>query len=492
MTILTKFSQLFLGLVTLFGSVFISFILLITSGQSVKTVEARSLATATIHFVAPEPFGDNSGNNCQNNMTPCATIQHAVDQALPRDEIRVAAGVYEGVSARVSALFPPRVVTQSVYISKPISLVGGYTITNWTTADPALYPTIIDAQNSGRVLNIESPSTLDPIRVVIDGFHILNGNASGLVSSVVVQAGGGIHGAAVTATLRNNYIAHNHGVQVGGGLMLVGGYLELINNSIISNSVELTSGLVYGGGAFLATTPFVGEAILSKNLFQGNQIEAIGSDTSGRGGGLYLLTNRGQLNDMLILSNEINRLDDAVGRGAGIYLDSGQLTITNTVFNHNKISEAGDGVALTIASNANAHLVHTTFSNNQGGSGIAVLTSTAHLTNVIISSHTLGISVMAGSTTIVDNVLWFNNQMSNTFAAGTLVINNELTGDPTFLTDTYHLGENSLAIDQGVTTDVMIDIDGEIRTSSPDLGADEFVGNLEESKIAVFLPIIFR
>jgi hypothetical protein len=50
-------------------------------------------------------------------------MQYAVDQVSDGDEIRVAAGIYTGISARAD-------VTQVVYISKTVTVRGGYTTTN--------------------------------------------------------------------------------------------------------------------------------------------------------------------------------------------------------------------------------------------------------------------------------------------------------------------------------------------------------------------------
>ena len=52
--------------------------------------------------------------------------QAALDAASAGDEIRVAAGVYEGVSSRGGTM-------QAAYVDKSITLRGGYRLADWTT-----------------------------------------------------------------------------------------------------------------------------------------------------------------------------------------------------------------------------------------------------------------------------------------------------------------------------------------------------------------------
>jgi nitrous oxidase accessory protein NosD len=60
-------------------------------------------------YVAPAPAGSDVANSCLASTAPCATIQHAVDQALPGDTIEVAAGTY---------------AEDQIAVDKPLSLHG--------------------------------------------------------------------------------------------------------------------------------------------------------------------------------------------------------------------------------------------------------------------------------------------------------------------------------------------------------------------------------
>ncbi|HEY54072.1 MAG TPA: hypothetical protein G4N94_11505 [Caldilineae bacterium] len=112
-----------------------------------------ALPTATTRYVAP-------GGHCGAAASCYANVQAAVDAADPGDEIKVAQGAYAGVSARAG-------VTQTVYISKTVTIRGGYTTANWTTPDPVAHPTILDATGKGRVLYLVGPAT-----VTISGLQI--------------------------------------------------------------------------------------------------------------------------------------------------------------------------------------------------------------------------------------------------------------------------------------------------------------------------------
>jgi len=153
---------------------------------------------------------------------------------------------------------------------------------------------------------------------------------------------------------------------------------------------------------------------------------------------------------------------------------------------------------------SSAYLLHTTIAGNSGGdgsgSGINVTEhhgtySTVALTNTILASHTVGITVTSGNTVTVNGILWYSTPTTISQAAGASVtVLNEYLGDPVFLNPDvgdYHIGPGSAALDRGVDAGVAVDIDGESRPVGArcDLGADEFPAALEVSKWASPDPV---
>jgi hypothetical protein len=108
------------------------------------------------------------------------------------------------------------------------------------------------------------------------------------------------------------------------------------------------------------------------------------------------------------------------------------------------------------------------------------------MTNTILISHTLGISVSQGNRITLAGTLWYSNT-ADWGGEGTIITGtHNYWGDPLFAADGYHIMIGSIAIDHGVNAGVADDIDGEIRLGIPDLGADEL------ARPHLFLPIIVR
>ena len=175
-----------------------------------------------------------NGGTCATPATACDSLTDAITAANPGDEIRVAKGTY---------------IEAQITVSKQVTITGGYDPTNgstlWETTNYTFTPTILDGQNTNRLLYIP----LDG--VVLQFITIRNGNATNAAQST--HYGGGIlvsHAEDVELrglTLTNNIASTTSPASVGGGIALVGVSNLLIDRTrIISNSSALGGGIGLG------------------------------------------------------------------------------------------------------------------------------------------------------------------------------------------------------------------------------------------------------
>jgi hypothetical protein len=86
--------------------------------------------------------------------TDASAVQAAIDALAPTSYTVNLAGTCAGVQMRGG-------ISQTAYISRSVTLQGGYTHTNWLAApNPDTYPTTLDAQNAGRVVYIPNGTYL--------------------------------------------------------------------------------------------------------------------------------------------------------------------------------------------------------------------------------------------------------------------------------------------------------------------------------------------
>lgn len=389
-----------------------------TATGYVVSVENQSFGTR--YYVATT--GSDSSNPCTDSAAPCATVQHAVDVAEANGEIRIAAGTYTGVSARAG-------ITQMVYISKSVVLLGGYSPADWTTAYPLTQTTTLDAQGRGRAIYINSGQP------TIAGLRLLNGSALGLGGADYDYGGGIFIGVGAAPVIRACTIVSST-AEMGGGVFLRQSAATLEGNTIISNTIS-----DYGGGVFAL---FSDGSTFTGNILRANQARY----------------------------------------GGGLYLYASDARLTNNVIAANRATGSGNGSGLYVKDSA-VQLWHTTVARNTGGegSGMYLENSTATLINTILVSHTIGLNAATGSTAILTATLWGSGAWANLTdwsGGGSVSIGTQnVHGDPAFVspaTGDYHLDQSSAAIDQGVSTSVTIDLDNQARPhgSAPDLGADEW------------------
>jgi hypothetical protein len=501
-----------------------------------------TLAQSGSGIIRVVPTGEDV-TGCGSAVSPCRTVQFAVDEALPGEEIRVATGVYSDVHMRAG-------ITQVVYISKPVTVRGGYAADDWATSDPEANPTTLDAQGQGRVVVVS-----DTTGVALEGLGITGGDGERLGAGPQgYDAGGGVYAynalsltvrgcdvysnsartvenccgyggglylrSSDHAVLEDNTIRHNWGNQAGhgsgGGLYVDRSHhVVLRNNAIHDNVATRSNGL--GGGLYGTDCDYV---VIDGNVFRGN-FASVGADA--RGGGLSLeyahharVTNNViqdnvaskwnwgygggmyidggidvRLEDNLVVGNATSSNPASTGyAGGGLYLEWSDATLVNTVVADNWANTRGSGAYVL---NRGPRFLHTTLARNSGGDGSAFYvdssgdnSSSVFLTNTIVFSHAVGVTVTAGNTATLNATLWHANTTKGG-GAGTVNSVNDHLADPAFASDGYHLTGNSAAIDAGVEAGVDADIDGDPRPlrAGYDIGADEFLQR-------IYLPLVLR
>lgn len=343
----------------------------------------------------PLPLMARAGSHtvCPAGPPACdyRTIQEAVDAAGAGDTIKVAASVYTGVHGRPApdGYYPnpdQTVVTQVVYISKTLSIQGGYTTTFNDPPDPNANPTLLDAQGQGRVIFITGD-----VSPTIEGLRITGGSAAGLMGDPVYDAdsGGGIYAMNAAPTIHRNHIFSN----THGGL-----YLALCNNARISENSLFNNDADRGGGIGLYQSS---NAQLDNNSVSGN--------TAGGGGGVALTKSSAALHNNMISGNT------AMG-GGGLYLDHSTATVSGTAIINNVASDyEGGGIALSYA---NFTLIGSAIVNNvanSAGGGLfwsnncVVTLSRNHIISNSAAMDGGGMYLGGGSATLINTIIADNH-----------------------------------------------------------------------------------
>jgi len=257
----------------------------------------------------------------------------------------------------------------------------------------------------------------------------------------------------------------------------------LLSNSTFVDNGRGLSGGIQSGGYTAAFTVSEARARIEGNTIHGN------SARNDFGAAAI------HFSDLTFTGNSIVGNDN--GCASGLYLHWLQsFTVTNNIIAGNQTAQSGCPAVQVNA--GSGQFVHNTIAGNPGGYGLQIDSgATVWLTNTLLVSHTVGISVSAGNTVTVEGTLWGLGPWANdTEWAGAIGIGAvNVRASPDFVNPAsgdYHIGVGSGAIDAGVATAVTADIDGDPRPygSGYDIGADEYAGLVERRW--VYLPLLKR
>jgi parallel beta-helix repeat protein len=329
---------------------------------------------------------------------------------------------------------------------------------------------------------------------------LLGNTITGNVSN---QYGGGIAlWRSENVTLIGNEICGNQAADAGGGVYLFASDALLDGNKVCENVTQL------GGGIHVSGSD--GAVVLRRNELRGNTATEGGGvrwhsspnatlegndlrdNDATVGGGAYLEW----ISDVRLTGNRFLG-NSATQLGGGVYLESVRpFTLTNNIVAGNGADVSGAGVYVTGyegLGGAAGSLVNNTLAQNSSGSGEGVAVreaTTLTLTNNIVVSHSAGITVAYPARVLADHTLFYANVAGDIGGTGDVTSSHEITGSaPLFVAPVawdYHIQPGSPAIEAGAPVPwLRVDIDGQRRVGSPDVGADEVVWSLS-------LPLIWK
>lgn len=375
---------------------------------------------------------------------PYTSLQAAVDAASDGDLIKVAAGSYSDLHQRAG-------VTQVVYISKSLTIRGGYTTTNGMAEppNPRSNPTVLDASGQGRVVYV-APS----VTVTLEGLTLLNGDGSDLGGGTgsYPDAGGGFYADRAILAIHNSIIVANRSPMAGGGYVNRGAFT--LTQSTITHNVAIsgdagglwlyapTRAQIYSNTFAHNHTGFNGGALVP---VYGNANVAIihnrmVSNTATRDGGAIFMASGAQIcdNDLsynvaggsagaiyingyspIVVSNRV-MANRAEYYGGGIYANRGVNLQRNSVIS-NSAGRGGGGIFLAGSGTETARLENNIVAANhiapgRNGAGILVWGTTPHLIHTTIAENT------GGDGTGLYAKEQYNGPKSSAFLTNTIVV----------------------------------------------------------------------
>ena len=423
-----------------------------------------------------------------------SSIQAAINAASSGDVIWVAQGTYQ----------------ENLTLKAGVSLEGGwksdFSARNWTA-----WASIVDGNASGSVVVGASGAKLD-------GFTLRNGQATN---------GGGIRVENAAMTIRNNTVEDNKASGAGGGIYISASpkappYTDIGNNLIRRNEVGTVAGGLGGGihvtrsatgiritgntiggaagdgnkatwggaGIYVEQTPIIQ---IEQNTISHNSVD------KGHGGGVMIVdgTPNATLGENLIEYNS----STAGNLGGGVYSIGGTFISRNRIGKNSLFNplSMGGGIAVDSFEGTPPRIENNFLYANQADKGGGIYLVRGQ--NLILMNNSIasnkedkpnaggGVYVASAASCILqNNILWGNGDDLYQEVAGACTLSNNdiedgdnagqdgnITANPLFVAyDDLHIGSGSPAIDSGRSAAApSVDIDGDVRGSKVDIGADE-------------------
>ena len=310
------------------------------AGQSVSTFSANSLAGSSMLLIGNGAITGTLpvtvAGVCLATSDNGATVFESIDASAVQQAVNVAGlGAIVKVAGYCAGVQAVAGLTQTVYISQALLLMGGYTRSNWIVSNPISNLTVLDAQKQGRVVYGSG------MPVALANLSVINGDTD--------TDGGGIYGPRISL---QNVALHNNTAGENGGAIYATGIVALASSSVISNSAGSSGGAVYASQdvALIKTSVISNAAVLS-------------------GGGLHA---RGTVT---LTSSTFDANHVETGGGGAVYLNDptevARMTVTNTNFTNNRAEQAYGGAIDVDAANA-ITIKNSSFSGNLAQDGGAL------------------------------------------------------------------------------------------------------------------------